>query len=307
MRYTNKHLKASYKFYIVALYISLLGVALSIVLLAFGFIGTQKLLGNIQPLETVLREQSNPANKTAYIEIIKVPEKISEDKYEEYYLVTTQKNTYISGMQKEQFETLKKEVEEQGKARLEGMTKVIIDKEVIAEVQNYLNEKNIHIRVTELTYGKILKEGYIVNLVLGGLFGIVSAIFVLLQIYELNKYKNPQAKKIDEECNRKAALWLKEYQIYLTDNYIVSTYNGINAIDIKEVAVVKLYDSKQNNRNVRILEGKLKDNREVSIYEKSVMEDYIYEEDRAYLQEIFDRKNIKFLCEVEIYKDDEEE
>ena len=165
MKYTNKHLKNSYKFEMLCLYIGLIVLTLSTFLLAFGFIRSKQQMDNISPLKKVLTEHSNPANKTAYIDIIKVPEKISEDKYEIYYLVTTAEDTYISGMQKEQFETLKKDVEKNGTARLEGLTKVITDEQVKKDVKNHLNEDNIHIHVTKLTYANILKEGYLVNLV----------------------------------------------------------------------------------------------------------------------------------------------
>ena len=46
------------------------------------------------------------------------------------------------------------------------MTNVIIDEQVIENVSEYLNEKHIQLRVTKLNYIGILKEGYIVNLIL---------------------------------------------------------------------------------------------------------------------------------------------
>ena len=100
MKYTNKHLKNSYRFNQVAFYISFVGFVIGTFILAFGFIRANIQMDNIRPLEEVLTGHANPANKVAYIDIIKVPEKISEDKYETYYLVTTEKATYISGMQK---------------------------------------------------------------------------------------------------------------------------------------------------------------------------------------------------------------
>ena len=66
------------------------------------------------------------------------------------------------------------------------MTNVIIDEQVIENVSEYLNEKHIQLRVTKLNYIGILKEGYIVNLILGGLYSNS----------ELNGYKNSQAKKL---------------------------------------------------------------------------------------------------------------
>ena len=76
------------------------------------------------------------------------------------------------------------------------MTNVIIDEQVIENVSEYLNEKHIQLRVTILNYIGILKEGYIVNLILGGLFALLSLGFIFYSNSELNGYKNSQAKKL---------------------------------------------------------------------------------------------------------------
>ena len=52
------------------------------------------------------------------------------------------------------------------------MTKVVTDENVKKIVSEYINHKFIAIRMTKLTYGKILKEGYFVNLDIGGIFNI---------------------------------------------------------------------------------------------------------------------------------------
>lgn len=243
MKYTNKYIKQSYFPYMVLLYIFSVGLGLGITLLLFGFIATGIQMNNVAPIEDVLTQYSNPANKTAYVEIVEVPQKIAEDKYESYYLVRTEAEIYISGMQEEQYTELKEEVEENGKAKLEGMTKVIIDENVLENVKEYLNEKHIHLRVTKLNYGGILKEGYIANLILGGILALLSLAFVFYSTSELKKYKNPQAKQIDAECNREDAKWLGEYKIYLTDSFLVSIYNGLTAIDIDKVSSVILYNT----------------------------------------------------------------
>ena len=62
------------------------------------------------PLRRCIESIFKPANKTAYLEIIEVLQKIAEDKYEGYYLVRTKTGTYISGMQEEQYATLKEEL-----------------------------------------------------------------------------------------------------------------------------------------------------------------------------------------------------
>ena len=52
-------------------------------------IQTKRKMDYVRPFEQVLQEESHPANQTTYIDIIRVPEKLAENKYEGYYLVTT--------------------------------------------------------------------------------------------------------------------------------------------------------------------------------------------------------------------------
>ena len=300
MKYTNKHLKNSYKPIVCLIWTGVIIFMASSALFVSGFIFAKKQMGNIHPLETVLTEYSNSANKVAYIEIVKVPEKISEDQYEGYYIVTTDSDNYISGMQEEQFETLKKEVEEKGKARLEGFTKVVIDKQVIEDAKLYLNEDCIHIRVTELTYGNVLKEGYIVNLILGGLVAFVGAIIAFWGMSQLNNYKHPEAEKIDEECNRKDAVWLNDYKIYLTNSYIVTTDGGISTIDIGSVVEVKLLSVWENNKTITKLVCRTNQKKTVDLYVTSNSPMVMFKEDVDYVKDVFHNRNIKFKCTIDL-------
>ena len=78
-------------------------------------IQTKRKMDYVRQFEQVLQEESHPANQTAYIDIIWVPEKLAENKYEGYYLVTTADGSYIVGMQPEQFANLSQRVEENGR------------------------------------------------------------------------------------------------------------------------------------------------------------------------------------------------
>ena len=201
MKYTNKHIKEEYKLNQIGRTIGMILLVIGILLVGFGLIQTKRKMECVRPFEQVLQEESNPANQTAYIDIIRVPEKLAENKYEGYYLVTTAEESYIVGMQSEQFADLKQRVEENGTARVEGMTKVVIDENVKKIVSEYINHKFIAIRMTKLTYGKILKEGYFVNLDIGGILILIGILLVLTQVRAIEKYRHPLAEQIDEECN----------------------------------------------------------------------------------------------------------
>lgn len=94
MKYTNKHIKEEYKLNQIGRTIGMILLVIGILLVGFGMIQTKRKMDYVRPFELVLQEESNPANQTAYIDIIRVPEKLAENKYEGYYLVTTAEESY---------------------------------------------------------------------------------------------------------------------------------------------------------------------------------------------------------------------
>lgn len=302
-KFKNKHLKAVTLPSQAMFCIGIIGAAFGIFILCFGLIRAGWQFNHGKELSKVLSEESNPANKTAYIDIIAVPEKISENEHEGYYLVVTEDGSYISGMQEEQLEVLKEAVEANGQTRLYGMTKVVLDEAVKKAAEQYLNENNIHIRVTDFTYAGILKEGYIVNLILGIIFALGFGMLIICENRELEKYRNPQWKLIDEECCQKDAIWFREYEMYLTKNYIVTTGADITAIGIDSIMEVNLFESEETAQI--ILEGTLLDESKVTIW-TDCQTGRMYEEDVRYLEDIFRKKNIDFKCRIEGLPEEEE-
>lgn len=303
VKYKNKHLKAAALPNQVMFCIGIIGAFFGIFVLCFGLIRAAWQFNHVNELSDVLKEASNPANKTVYIDIIAVPEKISEDEHEGYYLVVTDEGRYLSGMQEEQFETMKESVEANGQTRLYGMTKVVLDEKVKKDAEQYLNEDNIHIRVTNFTYVGILKEGYIVNLILGVIFALGFGFLAIGENRELKKYRNPLWKLIDEECCQKDAIWLRAYELYLTENYIVDVSAGITVIAISDITEVDLFESGEAGQT--ILEGTMLDESKVNIwtgYQTGVME----EEDVRYLEDIFRKKHIDFKCHIELLPEKKE-
>ena len=73
MKYTNAHLKNSYKISKALFNISLIGLMLGTFILSFGFVRTKQQMDNVNPLVQVLSEQSNPANKTVKTRILISP------------------------------------------------------------------------------------------------------------------------------------------------------------------------------------------------------------------------------------------
>lgn len=300
MKYTNKHIKDEYKFNQIGRTIGMILLLMGIFLVGFGMIQTKRKMDYVRPFEQVLQEESNPANQTAYIEIIQVPEKLAENKYEGYYLVTTAGESYIVEMQPEQFADLKQRVEENGTAIVEGMTKVVIDENVKKIVSEYINHKFIAIRMTKLTYGKILKEGYFVNLDIGGILILIGILLVLTQVRAIEKYRHPLAEQIDEECNQSDALWLNDFRIYLTKSFLVSVYGGkLTALDLAKVQLTRLFETVKESMNVITLEVTTTEQEKITVSENNIRFFTMDEEEIAYLTDVFGKRNIEFVCEVQ--------
>lgn len=300
MKYTNKHIKEEYKFNQMWRTIGMILLLIGIFLVAFGLIQTKRKMDCVRPFEQVLQEEANPANQTAYIDIIQVPEKLAENKYEGYYLVTTAEESYIVGMQPEQFADLKQRVEENGTARVEGMTKVVTDENVKKIISEYINYKFIYICMTKLTYGKILKKGYFVNLDIGGILILIGISMVLTQVRAIKKYRHPLAEQIDEECNQPEALWFNDFRIYLTKNFLVSVYGGkLTALDLAKVRLTRLFETVKGSMNVITLEVTTTEQEKITVSENEWSFFTMNEEEITYLTDVFGKRNIEFVCEIQ--------
>ena len=308
MKYTNKHIKEEYKLNQIGRTIGMILLVIGILLVGFGLIQTKRKMECVRPFEQVLQEESNPANQTAYIDIIRVPEKLAENKYEGYYLVTTAEESYIVEMQPEQFVDLKQRVEENGTARVEGMTKVVIEENVKTIVSAYINHKFIAIRMTKLTYGKILKEGYFVNLDIGGILILIGILLVLTQVRAIEKYRHPLAEQIDEECNQPDALWLNDFRIYLTKSFLVSVYGGkLTVLDLAKVQLTRLFETVKGSMNVITLEVTTTEQEKITVSENEWSFFTMNEEEIGYLTDVFGKRNIEFVCEIQPEEDYEDE
>jgi len=308
VKYTNKHIKEEYKLNQIGRTIGMILLLIGIFLVGFGLIQTKRKMEYIRPFEQVLQEESNPGNQTVYIDIIRVPEKLAENKYEGYYLVTTAEGSYIVGMQPEQFADLKQRVEENGTARVEGMTKVVTDENVKKIVSEYINHKFIYICMTKLTYGEILKEGYFANLDIGGILMLVGFLFVLTQMRAIGKYRHPLAEQIDEECNQSEALWLNNFRIYLTKSFLVSVYGGkLTALDLTKVQMARLFETVKDGLHVITLEVTTTEREKITVSENKWSFFIIGEEEIAYLTDVFGKRNIEFVCEIQPDEENDED
>ena len=162
--------------------------------------------------------------------------------------------------------------------------------------------------MTKLTYGKILKEGYFANLDIGGILMLVGFLFVLTQMRAIGKYRHPLAEQIDEECNQPEALWLDNFRIYLTKSFLVSVYGGkLTALDLTKVQRTRLFETVKDGLHVITLEVTTTEREEITVSEIKWSFFIMDEEEITYLTDVFGKRNIEFVCEIQPDEENDED
>ena len=129
---------------------------------------------------------------------------------------------------------------------------------------------------------------------------MIGILLVLTQVRAIKKYRHPLAAQIDEECNQPDAFWLKDFRIYLTKSFLVSVYGGkLTALDLAKVQIIRLFETVKGSWSVITLEVTTTEQEKITVSENNVYFFTMNEEEIAYLTEIFGKRNIEFVCEIQ--------
>ena len=100
--------------------------------------------------------------------------------------------------------------------------------------------------------------------------------------------------------NQPYALWLYEFRIYLTKSYLVSVYGEkLTALDLAKVQIIRLFETVKGSLRVITLEVTTTEQEKITVSENNVYFFTMNEEEIAYLTEIFGKRNIEFVCEIQ--------
>lgn len=275
MLYKNEYIRKLYSFTFGLFVVGLCLLAVGFMLLAIGFIRAGTVCGNVHPVDKVLEGSGNHAVHAVYFEITEAPQKVGSDKYETYYLISDGNEYRISGMKKSEYDEIISQLSGAGSYQLQGMTSYIIDsnaKEEIAKNASEITGQNVtvdnmddilgdvQIRYLKISYLTVLKEGYIVNLILGGMFficGLVMSAGTGAELKLSRKVKSLcgiTADKIDEEANRADSIWFEHLRVYATPDMLVGctcelgNWTGQTAFKYNEIKRLYGYNkfSKEN-------------------------------------------------------------
>ena len=108
------------------------------------------------------------------------------------------------------------------------------------------------------------------------------------------------AEQIDEECNQPEALWFNDFRIYLTKNFLVSVYGGkLTALDLAKVRLTRLFETVKGSMNVITLEVTTTEQEKITVSENEWSFFTMNEEEITYLTDVFGKRNIEFVCEIQ--------
>ena len=254
-----------------------------------GVLSSVKRKDTARPLQEILTDKGNHAARPAYLDIQEVPVKITESKYENYYLVTDGQDDYISGMTEKDYERVRSAYEEKGTVHLTGVTKVIIDKEAREEIAGFVSNLygrtisaetmddyvgDVHIRATELTTQSMLREIYALHICLGIPLLLFGAGFFAGEgrgFFKYGKISGSNAvtpKDLDREANAPGARWLPCTKIYLTQNFIAGFGDGITALRYDEIArIYGRYQQTKDEKEVFVIRAIAVDGQEYCMAE----------------------------------------
>ena len=189
MKYTNEYIRNSYSFQMTAARVSLILVFIGAIMIAWGFADAYHKVNNRFPMEQIFDISGNQADRIAFIEINDISEKIAEDKYGTcYHLIFDSDNTYLAGMNDEQYASIKEDISNNHTSNLEGKTLLIIDKETlnIMSDYSYIGE-DVYLNVGDVSYFSVLKDR--VQLIIGGVLTFLFFISAIVYSSELNGYR----------------------------------------------------------------------------------------------------------------------
>lgn len=304
MKYTNEYIRNSYSFQMTAVRVSLILVFIGAIMIAWGFADAYHKVNNRFPMEQIFDISGNQADRIAFIEINDISEKIAEDKYGTcYHLIFDSDNTYLAGMNDEQYASIKEDISNNHTSNLEGKTLLIIDKETlnIMSDYSYIGE-DVYLNVGDVSYFSVLKDR--VQLIIGGVLTFLFFIGAIVYSSELNGYRKIVAisdispEELDAEANDTSSVFTNT-GIMITPSFITGTNGRLIVFKYNEIEKIRYYYKDMNY----IIEIEATDKKIYELYKGR----YINESDVRYLFEEIKERNQSVEADGEFSDEEYEE
>lgn len=86
----------------------------------------------------------------------------------------------------------------------------------------------------------------------------------------------------------------------MTKNFLVSVYGGkLTALDLAKVRLTRLFETVKGSMNVITLEVTTTEQEKITVSENEWSFFTMNEEEITYLTDVFGKRNIEFVCEIQ--------
>ena len=266
MRYKNKDIRSMYSVSFATYIVGLVFTLLALLLLVCGFVFAGKKLNNQMHLDDAMKLSGNHAVRVVYFDIVEEPIKAGDYKRDTFYLVTDGTEYRLAVLDDKDLSEIKNGLQKTVPYRAEGMTRFIIDddtnEEIAAKASQVLGQKvttdnmddvlgDVCFTYFKLSYKSVLFDGYLVNLILGGLLLLVGGgMFAgarsdLKGSREVKSLSGITADDIDNEASNPDSVFMSR-NLLISPNMVVGFTHGADKYKTGQVAlkydeIIRLY------------------------------------------------------------------
>lgn len=251
---------------------SIIGLIISILLIIIGIVfwiwknnivkDSKKNIYNLNDI--IISNEETKDYKRAYIDNMITPYKFAvyDNTTDAYYIVKDKKYMYIVYMRENTYKSLVKD-EYETPIKIEGITKYVPSDVKALALEEYNDGLSDEEKITESDFNDYFGDVYLdmtesdisvsslqfAVSIISLLIGFVGLIMNINKMKSFNKLDKDIIKEIDEEMNNDSSIYYKKFNLYLTENYII-TFSGKMSV-VKYSDIVWMYQKDKKSRGIK--------------------------------------------------------
>lgn len=250
-KFSNKIALKQYKKALIGLIISILLVIIGIIFWIWKDSIIKESKKNIYDLnDIIISSEETKDYKMAYINNMVTPYKFAvyDNTTDAYYIVKDSKYLYIVYMSENTYKSLVKD-KYTSPIKLKGITKYIPSDVKTLALEVYNDGLSDEKKITEANFNDYFGDIYldmtesntsiaIVQFAMSVtllFIGFICLVINLNKMKSFNKLDKEEIKKLDDEMNRESSIYYKKFNLYLTDNYIITFSGKISTIKYSDI------------------------------------------------------------------------
>ena len=263
--FSNEIVLKQYKKAIIGLIISILLIIIGIVFWIWKDNIVKDSKKNIYNLnDIIISNEETKDYKRAYIDNMITPYKFAvyDNTTDAYYIVKDKKYMYIVYMRENTYKSLVKD-EYETPIKLEGITKYVPSDVKALALEEYNDGLSDEEKITESDFNDYFGDVYldmtesdisVASLqfavsIISLLIGFVGLIMNINKMKSFNKLDKDIIKELDEEMNNDSSIYYKKFNLYLTENYIITFSGKMSAVKYSDI--VWMYQKDKKSRGIK--------------------------------------------------------